>query len=234
MTPALLDAAAAALRADCRAFTRRNLYHATLRLAKAPIDYDAFVAGPLARRLRAGDLAGLLPPPRPGSRRRIPRETLAYFPAAILLVDRPEIVDLFAASGVLVQARVAVVCADGTPSAVVRWLCRGLRGGFRAPVGYLHDAATVLYPFAIEPLATLVEVTRRDVPLTFSDLGLPPHGLAASELPFCPRLRGPVLELEAPPPAAMIAYAARRLAALLPRDPWLAPLRGGKSPRRFA
>ena len=222
MKRALVDAAAAALLADSRAFTRRNLYHAARRLAGNELHYDTFAAG-LARRLRAGELGGLLPPPARDVS-RVAREHDAYFPAAILLVDRREIVDLFAASGVLVQARMAIVCVDGTPSAVVRWLVRGLRAGYRAPIGYLHDAATVLYPFSFEPLATAVALARRDAPLRFVDLGLPPRGQSSSQLAFCPRMRAPITELEMPPPAAIVAYAARRLGALLPKDPWLAPL----------
>lgn len=224
VTAAVVEAAAAGLRTTSRAFTRRNLFHATQRLARRVLDYDEFVAGPLARRLRSGEIAGLLPPPRPTPARRLARELDAYFPAAILLVDRREIIDLFAASGVLVQARVAVVSADGTPAAVVRWLSRGLRAGYRAPIGYLHDAATVIYPFTIEPVATLVEVIAHHAPLDFADFGLPPLGLAAARLPFC-RARGMIIELEQVPPAAIITYAARRLARMLPSDPWLAPLR---------
>jgi len=219
---AIVDAAAAALRADSRAFTRRNLYHAACRLSGRNLG-DASFAAALARRLRGRGLPGLLPPPSRDTS-RVAREHDAYFPAAILLVDRREIVDLFAASGVLVQARMAIVCVDGTPSTVVRWLVRGLHAGYRAPIGYLHDAATVLYPFTFEPLATAVALARRDAPLQFVDLGLPPRGVASSQLPFCPRMRQPITELEMPPPAAIVAYAARRLAALLPKDPWLAPL----------
>lgn len=230
MSRDLVDEAAAALRAHGRAFTRRNLFHAVRRRGRTSIDFDAFVAGPLARRLHAGTIAGLITPRRAARARRLPREWDAYFPAAILLVDRPDLVDLFAASGVLVQARLAVVCIDGTPRTTVRWLQRGLRAGFRAPIGYLHDASTVLYPFAIEPLKTLVEVATPGAPIAYIDLGLPPRGLAATELPFCPRIAEPIVELEVPPPASVIAYAARRLARLLPRDEWLAPL--ALAPRR--
>ena len=222
MKLATVDAAAAALRTNARAFTRRNLYHETRRQSGETLDYDSFAAV-LARRLRDSDIPGLLPPPSRDTS-RMAREHDAYFPAAILLVDRREIVDLFAASGVLVQARMAVVCVDGTPSTIVRWLVRGLRAGYRAPIGYLHDAATVLYPFAFEPLATAAALGRRETPLQFADLGLPPFGVASSRLPFCPRIHEPITELEMPPPAAIVAYAARRLAALLPKDPWLAPL----------
>ena len=228
MSPDDVDRAAATLRASSAAFTVKNLFHAARRLTGSTEELDRFVAGPLARRLRRGPIAGLIEPAPASRARRLPREHDAYFPAAILLVDRRELVDLFAASGVLVQARLAVVSTDGTPRTVVRWLQRGIRAGFRAPVGYLHDAATVLYPFALEPLRTLVDAARGREPIDFLDLGLPPHGLAAAELPFCPPLPEPVTELEAPPPAAIVAYAARRLATLLPRDEWLAPLR----PRR--
>ena len=228
-----IDRAAEELRAGCAAFTRRNLFHAVRRRGGGPDDFARFVAGPLARRLRRGPIAGLLTPGPPARGRRLTREHDAYFPAAILIVDRSELVDLFAASGVLVQARIAVVSTDGTPRTVVRWLARGIRAGFRAPVGYLHDASTVLYPFALEPLATLIEVERGRQPIAYVDLGLPPRGLAADALPFCPPIAAPVTELEAPPPAAIIAYAARRLSRLLPRDEWLEPLRP-RRPRRSA
>ena len=224
MSAPLVDRAAAALRAGSRAFTRKNLFHAARRLG-ARGSYAQFVTGPLARRLRGGAIDGLLPEPRASGARRLPREWDAYFPAAILIVDRRELVDLFAASGVLVQARLAVVCIDGTPAPCVRWLQRGLRAGFRAPVGYLHDASTVLYPFAVEPLRTLVEVAGASSPIDFIDLGLPPGGLRWSQLPFCPRIAEPITELEQAPPAAIVAYAARALAKRLPRDPWLAPIK---------
>lgn len=224
----VIDRAADQLRASSSAFTRRNLFHAARRLPGGPGDFERF-EGALARRLRRGPIEGLLELQPRARSRRLSSEHEAYFPAAILIVDRPELVDLFAASGVLVQARLAVVSACGTPATVVRWLVRGMRAGFRAPVGYLHDASTVLYPFALEPLRTLVEVAT--APIDFIDLGLPPQGLPAGELPFCPPMSEPVTELEAPPPAAIVAYAARRLAKLLPRDEWLLPLRPRRSRR---
>lgn len=229
---ALVDDAAASLREGSRAFTRRNLFHAARRLTRRELDYAAFLAGPLARRLRAGPIDGLLPPPRSAGATRLPREFCAYFPAAILIVDRREIVDLFAASGVLVQGRIAVVCVDGTPRTVVTWLRHGFRAGYRAPVGYLHDAATVLYPFAFEPVKTLVTALRTDEPLAFADLGLPHAGLPSSALPFCPGRGRTIVELEEVPPAAIVGYAARRLAAMLPRDPWLEPIRPPRARRR--
>ena len=155
---------------------------------------------------------------------RLPREWSAYFPAAILLVDRPEILHLFAASGAIVQARLAVATLDGEPRAVVRWLCAGLRRGYRAPIGYLHDAATIRYPFSAEPLKTCLESLGRDEKLVYLDLGLPPRGLDPRELPFESSLERPIFELEAAPPAAIVAWATRQLMAAIPRDPWLAPL----------
>jgi hypothetical protein len=153
------------------------------------------------------------------------REWAAYFPAAILMVDRPELVDVFAASGVLVQARMAVVCVDGTPRPVMRWLIGGLGRGWRAPIGYLHDSATILYPFVLEPLRSCLDVLRPDESLVFRDLGLPREGLDPGELPFATRLRRRIHRLSEPPPAAMIAWATRQLMATVPRDPWLEPLR---------
>ncbi len=103
-----------------------------------------------------------------------------------------------------------MVCIDGTPRPVA-WLQRGFREGRRAPVLYLHDAATVVYPFAIEPLATLVR-HQGDAPLAYRDLGLPPLGASAR------RFGAPVstlptdeliLELEAIPPATLLRYCAR-------------------------
>lgn len=231
----LVDDAAASLREGSRAFTRRNLFHAARRLTRHELDYAGFVAGPLARRLRAGPIVGLLPPPRAAGPSRPIREWSAYFPAAILIVDRREIVDLFAASGVLAQGRIAVVCVDGTPRSVVTWLRHGVRAGYRAPIGYLHDAATVLYPFAFEPVKTLIAALRAGEPLAFADLGLPHAGLRSSALPFCAGRNRTISELEDAPPAAIIGYAARRLAAMLPRDSWLAPIRPLRDrPRRAA
>jgi hypothetical protein len=232
--PALLDEIASNLRATSRAFTRKNLFHALRRAAGADgRSFTEFCEGPLAARLRRGPLPGLLPPPAPSPARRVPREWDAYFPAAILLVDRPEIVDLFAASGALVQARVAPVALNGEPAHVVRWLCRGLARGHRAPIAYLHDAATIVYPFTYEPLATLVRVSR-DEPLPYADLGLPRAGLPAKAFPFTAEIPPDerIVELEQLPPAALVAFAARRALALVPPDPRLAPLQPMEKNRR--
>jgi hypothetical protein len=230
----VIDRAAAGLRAGSRAFTRGNLYFAVRRArAGRSLDFASFCAGPLAARLRAGPLPGLLPPPAPPPRRRLPPEWDAYFPAAILLVDRPAIVDLIAASGALVQGRVAPVALDGTPGHVVRWLRRGFAAGRRAPVAYLHDATTLVYPFLCEPLATLVEATRGE-PLPYRDLGLPPRGLPGGRFLFAPAALAeePIVELEQLPPAALVAYAVRGALALVPPDPLLAPLCPGPSDKR--
>ena len=109
----------------------------------------------------------------------------ACFPAAILMVDRPTVVDLFVASGALVQARIAVVCVDGTPAHVVSWLRRGLERGHRAPVGYLHDVRTVLYPFLFEPLATMVALARGS-PIPYRDLGIGPGRALSDPLGLAP------------------------------------------------
>ena len=228
MNRAQLDAAADELRSASRAFSARNLYHAACRRHRGPApSFEAFRRGPLARRLRAGPVAGLLADPAPRARRAgaaLGEEWAAYFPAAILLVDRPAIVDLIAASGALAQARVAPVCVDGTPRPVVRWLCDGLRQGHRAPVGFLHDAGTAVYPFLFEPLATLVALPRSG-PLDYRDLGLPPGGGLRDPLGLARGYERRVRELEQLPPASLVAYAMGELLSALPPDPWLSPLR---------
>jgi hypothetical protein len=231
-TPArsqLLDLAADELLADNRAFTPRNLFHAVRRTAERlgdvyDLDFGAFRMGPLAARLARGQLPGLLPdvePPNHGPPLRLPREWDAYFPACILIVDRAELVPLFAASGVVLQARMAVIALDGRPAHVVSWLCRGLRARLRAPIGYLHDAATVVYPFDREPLATWSRLRKAREDAEFRDLGFPPQGVASARFGL---QGGPLFELEALSPQALIAYAARALLAMIPPDRMLFPL----------
>lgn len=223
---ALVDAAAASIASSSRAFTRRNLFFAVRRAARArgmsmADEVDAFCAKYVEPRVRAGGVPGLLSARIGWTLDTVtPHEFDAYFPAAILLVDRPEVVQLFAASGVVVQARLAVVSLDGFPNHVTAWLCRGMRAGHRAPIGYLHDAATVVYPFTYEPLATWITAAD-DEPLRYLDLGIPPGGLAA----------GPdvdhgeaLLELEELAPRALVAWATRTVLGLVPPDPMLAPL----------
>jgi hypothetical protein len=239
----LIELAAADLRADNRAFTGRNLFHAVRRAATRrgrpfALDFESFRSGPLAARRRTGPLPGLLPELEDTDRgSRLPREWDAYFPACILVVDRAELVPLFAASGVVVQARMAIVALDGRPAPVVSWLRRGFRAGHRAPLGYLHDAATVVYPFDREPLATWARSPAARDAAAFRDLGLPPQGAPADRFgdplgdPSGDR-GAPVLELEAPSPHAVIAYAARCLLAMIPPDPMLFPLTSRRPRRR--
>jgi hypothetical protein len=225
MKAGLIDRAADSLRASSRAFTSKNLHHEALRLkpeGNAPWTFEVFRDGPLARRLLTGPIAGLLPPPcQTPDRRRLPREWFAYFPAAILLVDRREIVDLFAASGILVQGRIAVVCVDGSPEPIVHWLRAGFRRGYRAPVGYLHDANTVLYPFLCEPLATLVASSDEQLP--YRDLGIGPVTLLRDPLGIASSYERTASELEELPPCSLVAYAARRLLRMIAPDSLLAP-----------
>lgn len=216
MTPARIDRAAAALRETLPVFTRGNLFHAATR--SSPTSRAAFDAA-LGTRLKRGPIEGLLLG-GPAQTRGIglaPREQHAYYPAAILLVDRRDLVDLFAASGALIQARTAVVDVRGYPAPVVRWLIAGARAGHRAPVGYLHDESTVLYPFAFEPLATLARVSPA---LQFRDLGLRP-GKGFRD----PHTRMRVHDIEAVTPAALVAFALRTLIDMIAPDLMLAPRR---------
>lgn len=227
----LVDEAASDLRATSRAFSSGNLYHAARRLRPALAarwSLEAFCAGPLAKRQRRGPIPGLLatsgastaPSPIAGLAER---ELDAYFPAAILLVDRPAIVDLFAASGALVQARVAVVCVDGSPRPVVSWLRRCAGKGHRAPVGYLHDARTVLYPFLFEPLATLTREARGKG-LLYRDLGIGPGRALRDPLGVAPGA-GAARWLEEVPPCSLVAYAMQEVLRMVAPDPLLLPMR---------
>ena len=196
--------------APCRqapAFTRRNLLYAVRRELDAPVTEAEFDVA-LRRRLTRSSIPGLLPERCRWPSRRLTREWDAYFPAAILLVDHPAILDLFVASGILAAARLAVVCIDGTPSTVIAWLRRGFRAGLDAPIAYLHDAATVIYPFLFEPLATRMRFSC-DKPVSYVDLGCSPRGTGAVRFgdPSLPEGES-ILDLEAVPPAALVRYAA--------------------------
>jgi hypothetical protein len=233
----LMDAAAAELLATSRAFTRVNLYHAVMRLRpalRAHWSAERFSNVALARRLCQGPLRGLLPAASTRPRIAQPalslRERMAYFPAAILLVDRPEIVELFAASGVLVQARIAVVCVDESPANVVSWLCHAARRGHRAPVGYLHDARTVLYPFLFEPLATIVE-SLRGRPLAYRDLGIGPSRPVRDPLNIAGAYAAGAQSLEELPPSSLVAYAAHQVLGMVAPDPLLLPIRPARRAR---
>jgi len=133
----------------------------------------------------------------------------------VLLVDRPETAHVLRADGSLEARGVAVVCVDGSPRQLVAALARGFRDGRRASVLYLHDAITVLFPFSVEPIATLVRLQRAADPLVYVDLGLPPLGATArrfgdATLPHDTL----IMELGAIPPATLVRYcldAAERL-----------------------
>jgi len=153
----------------------------------------------------------------------LPREWDACFPAAVLLVDRPEIVDAIVATGVVVQARIAVVCVDGSPPRIVSWLRRGFRLGHRAPVGYLHDAGTVLYPFLIEPLATLV-AAQRGRPMAYRDLGIGPGRPLRDPLRVANGRAACARRLAEVPAISLAAYAAQELLRMVPPDPLLLPM----------
>ena len=93
--------------------------------------------------------------------------------------------------------------------------------------GYLHDAATVLYPFSVEPMATLFRVLHGE-PGQVADLGLPPDGLPRRVLERGGDAEDRVFELEAVPPSVLISWAMRELSGLLPRDAWLDPIAPSK------
>lgn len=223
----LVDAAAVDLLAGSPAFTSRNLFYAVRRAAANDdrhfkLGYADFRAGLLADRLRAGPLPGLLPETASLDQSpRLPREWDAYFPACILLVDRAELIPLFAASGVVVQARMAIVSLSGQPEHIVAWLRRGFREGHRAPIGYLHDASAVVYPFTCALLDAWLRARSRHEEVAYRDLGLPARGLPGELFGIGDR---PVVAVEDPPPHAMIAYVARALLAMIPPDSLLFPL----------
>jgi hypothetical protein len=211
----MIDVAAEALRARSRVFTRRNLFHVMRRGAQGSAMTEAKFDAALRRRLSRGPLVGLLPVRRRWGPQAFLREWEARFPEALLLVDRTAILDLFVESGVVASARVAVVSVDATPAPIVDWLKRGFLAGHRAPLLYAHDAATVIYPFTVEPIATMLAQAGPE-PITYVDLGLPPLGATARRFgdPTLPQ-EELILELEAIPPATLVRYcmdAARRLA----------------------
>lgn len=223
-----MDEAARALSAASPFFTERNLYHEALRgLAVGPDELPFGVFRARLRGRRGRRIPGLLVARRAVAGRQLPKEFDAYFPSGVLLVDRASVLDLLVALGVHVHARIAVVCIDGSPKPVVDWLCRGLRRGWRAPFGFLHDAGTVVYPYLIEPLATFVEVAGTE--LSYADLGFPSggHGVRTSALVNA-RRRAPeptrYMELEEIPPLTLAAYAVSRLQRMLPGDPMMAPV----------
>lgn len=222
MRSSLIDVTAEGLRAEAPAFTRRNLFHAVRRAHDPALDEAAFDVA-LRKRLARGPLPGLLPARSPWRPRSLPRGLHTCFPEAVILVDRPAILDLFVACGAIASARLAVVCIDGSPAPVVAWLVNGFRAGRRAPVLYVHDAATVVFPFTIEPLATLVGLPDHGPP-AYADLGLPPLGAAARRFgdPALPPDEI-LLDLEAIPPATLVRSCVESARRLIPGDPNLLP-----------
>jgi hypothetical protein len=218
-----LEDAARALRAASPAFTRKNLLHAVRRTLAEPVSETEFDVA-LRKRLARGALPGLLPAKCRWRPRTLPREWDAYFPKAVLLVDRPAILDLFVASGAIATTRLAVVCLDGSPAPVVSWLARGFKAGRSVPFAYLHDAATIVYPFTLEPLASLIE-HRGEEALVYRDLGLPPLGANARRFddPSLPP-EPLIFELEALPPATLVRFGALSAQRLIPLDPNMLPL----------
>jgi hypothetical protein len=137
---------------------------------------------------------------------------------AVLLVDRAATATRLAKTAAIVQAGIEVVSIDGTPRSVVARLVRRFRAGHRAPVLYLHDAATVVYPFAIEPLGTLVRHADGE-PVVYRDLGLPPRGATARRFGDAAlREAEPILELKAIPTATLARYCVRSLSSLVAAD----------------
>jgi len=155
----------------------------------------------------------------PKTREPLPRETVGLAweserPYAVLLVDRAPLVALFAESKA--SSGLAVVSLGDSSSPAASWLQERFGAGWSAPILYVHDAATILYPFSIEPIATLV-AHRTDEPIVYQDLGLPPLGATARRF-HDPTLRADALvtTLDALPPATLIRFcvdAARRLVA---------------------
>jgi hypothetical protein len=116
----------------------------------------------------------------------------------------------------IVEAGIAVIDAGGGPPPLAAWLTRLAREGVRVPVRYVHDAATVIYPFAVEPLASVAQCASE--PIDYRDLGLPPLGATARRFAD-PRLQPdePIVELEAVPPTTLARYCARAAALSAPR-----------------
>jgi len=218
-----LEDTARALHAESPAFTRKNLLYAVRRSLSASVSEGDFDVA-LRKRLAKGTLPGLLPARSRWRPRPLPREWDAYFPKVVLLVDRPAILDLFIASGAIATTRLAVVCLDGSPAPVVSWLERGFKAGRQVPFVYLHDAATIVYPFTLEPLASLV-AHRGEEALVYRDLGLPPLGANARRFDDPSLPEGPLIfELEALPPATLVRFGALSAQRLIPLDFNMLPL----------
>jgi hypothetical protein len=208
-----IEASAAALRMQASVFTQQNLYFAVRRSHGGAIDEEAFDAA-LRARLARGPMPGLLPAPLRARSRTLVHPRNDETANVVLLVDRAAILDLLAAmaaDGSHALTGTAVVCIDGSPAPLVARLVQRFRGGWSLPVLYLHDAATVVYPFAIEPLATLVS-QQGERSIVYRDLGLPPLGASARRFRD-PALSPdePILHLEEIPPLALARYCAKAI-----------------------
>jgi hypothetical protein len=195
-TRTLIEACATGLYAQAPGFTRLNLFFAVRRVAPT-ITTQQFEAAVSDR------LPGLI-----RDRAWRPRlDRLKVWPPVLLVVDRPSLPRLFAQCGVL-PSTLAVTCIDGTPAPVIEWLRRGFRRGRRSAVLYLHDSTTVVYPFALEPVATLLQHGSGD-PFVYADIGLPPLGAPARRFGDASLGDALIHDVEAIPPAALLRYCAR-------------------------
>ena len=162
------------------------------RRARRPAGFDAFAAGPLAGASARGRRRPAAAARRGRAARRLPREWDAYFPGGDPAGRSPRAcVDLFVASGVLVQARLAVVCVDGTPA---HGRARGCGAGCAPATARRSATCTTRRRCSIRSPSsrsrTLVGVLGAASRSPFVDLGLPPGGLRArATLPFCRRRR---------------------------------------------
>jgi hypothetical protein len=112
-----------------------------------------------------------------------------------------------------------VVDLTAAASAEIKRVARSLRE--TPPVFYLHDAATVLFPFTFEPVATLVEQhdEKAQGPFPFRDLGLPPLGASARRFGDPSLGDEPILKLSEIPDAALVRYVSRALESAVAVEP---------------
>ena len=151
--------------------------------------------------------------------RPLTREWDAYFPKAVLLVDRPAMLDSFIGSGAMPGARLAVVCIDGSPGPVVAWLRRGFRAGPPRTGPVLarrgHRRLSLRASSRSRP-SSATAAAGRSCTATF---GLPPLGAPARR--FGRSLDAPTTRsssISRPlPPAALVSYVDPPRAARGPR-----------------
>ncbi len=134
----------------------------------------------------------------------------------MLLVDRPPIRDLLAKADAIASGGFAVICADGTPRPLVTRLKQEIPAGRRVAVLYLHDARTILYPFSLEPIATLLRESREGERLAYLDVGLPPLGASRERFGDSTLPDKPIFELAAIPVPALVRYCLAAARSLSP------------------